>query len=182
MAITGAEKCPERTYAALAEKCPNAVILEGYGVTECSPIISVNREEKPVHGTIGKIMPALEYAIVDVDSGAPVQRGAAGMLLVHGPSVFGGYLGEGVESPFVEHAGKHWYRTGDLVSEDDDGVMTFRGRLKRFIKLGGEMISLPRDRKRAGESLCVGRRRRAGARGRGYAGRKPPGNRALHHA
>ena len=143
MAITGAEKCPERTYAALAGRCPSAVILEGYGVTECSPIISVNREEDSQHGTIGKVMPSLEHAVVDVDSGQPVERGAVGILLVRGPSVFSGYLGAGVESPFIEHGGKQWYRTGDLVSEDENGVLTFRGRLKRFIKLGGEMISLP---------------------------------------
>jgi long-chain-fatty-acid--[acyl-carrier-protein] ligase len=69
--------------------------------------------------------------------------GEVGMLLVRGPSVFGGYLGAEVASPFVDFEKKSWYRTGDLVSEDAHGVLTFRGRLKRFVKLGGEMISLP---------------------------------------
>lgn len=143
LAVTGAEKCPERTYAALAERCPHAVILEGYGISECSPVVSANREESPKHGTIGKALPSLEYAIIDVDRGERVRRGETGVLLVRGPSVFGGYLGGEVASPFVEFEGKQWYRTGDLVSEDAEGVLTFRGRLKRFVKLGGEMISLP---------------------------------------
>lgn len=143
LVVTGAEKCPERTYALLESRCPQAKVVEGYGVTECSPIVSVNRPDAPQRGTIGRVVPSLEYALVDVDNGEPVKPGATGMLLVRGPSVFSGYLGEEVESPFVEHEGRTWYQTGDLVSEDADGVLTFRGRLKRFVKLGGEMISLP---------------------------------------
>lgn len=143
LAVTGAEKCPERTYELLAQRCPNAVVLEGYGVTECSPIIAANREECPRPGTIGKVLPSYEYAIVDVESGRRVAPGETGLLLVRGPCVFPGYLGDEVASPFVELEGRRWYRTGDLVSADADGVLTFRGRLKRFIKLGGEMISLP---------------------------------------
>ena len=65
------------------------------------------------------------------------------MLLVRGPSIFPGYLAHTGESPFVTFEGKTWYRTGDLVRQDEDGVLSFEGRLKRFIKLGGEMISLP---------------------------------------
>jgi long-chain-fatty-acid--[acyl-carrier-protein] ligase len=65
------------------------------------------------------------------------------MLHVRGPSIFSGYLNYSGESPFVEWDGKIWYRTGDLVRQSDDGWLTFEGRLKRFVKLGGEMISLP---------------------------------------
>jgi long-chain-fatty-acid--[acyl-carrier-protein] ligase len=65
------------------------------------------------------------------------------MLIVRGPSVFAGYLNYDGPSPFVELDGQQWYRTGDLVSADAGGVLTFAGRLKRFTKLGGEMISLP---------------------------------------
>lgn len=141
--VTGAEKCPERVYEALGKAVPGAVILEGYGVTECSPIVAANLPGHVRHGTIGRVLPIFEYAIIDVDSGQRVRRGEAGMLLVRGPCVFDGYLGRDVASPFVEFEGKSWYRTGDLVVEDADGVLTFRGRLKRFVKLGGEMISLP---------------------------------------
>jgi long-chain-fatty-acid--[acyl-carrier-protein] ligase len=65
------------------------------------------------------------------------------MLMVRGPSIFQGYLHHEGASPFVEFEGKTWYRTGDLVREDADGILTFTGRLKRFVKLGGEMVSLP---------------------------------------
>ncbi len=89
------------------------------------------------------MLPSLEHAVVDVDAGRRVPDGGRGMLLVRGPSVFGGYLGDEAASPFVEFEGRQWYRTGDLVTEDADGTLTFAGRLKRFVKLGGEMVSLP---------------------------------------
>ena len=78
-----------------------------------------------------------------MDSGERVPIGQKGVLLVRGDSVFSGYHEHEGPSPFVECEGKQWYRTGDLVVEDEEGVLTFSGRLKRFIKLGGEMISLP---------------------------------------
>ncbi|MDP6107113.1 MAG: AMP-binding protein, partial [Candidatus Brocadiia bacterium] len=105
--------------------------------------VCANTDDDPRAGTIGRMLPSVEHVIVNVDAGQRVQPGESGMLLVRGPSVFGGYLDYEGESPFVEFEGKDWYRTGDLVSEDADGVFTFRGRLKRFTKLGGEMISLP---------------------------------------
>jgi long-chain-fatty-acid--[acyl-carrier-protein] ligase len=142
LAVTGAEKCPERTYAALAAACPQAVVLEGSGVTECSPIVAANREDDPRPGSIGQPLPSVECAVVDLETNARIPPSGTGMLLVRGPSVFAGYLGD-APSPFVEFEGKSWYRTGDLVQIDAGGVLTFRGRLKRFIKLGGEMISLP---------------------------------------
>jgi long-chain-fatty-acid--[acyl-carrier-protein] ligase len=143
LAVTGAEACPARIYQALADACPQASVLEGYGITECSPIVSANRPGREQRETIGELLPSVEGAIVDPESGERVKPGERGMLLVRGPSVFGGYLKYDGASPFVEHAGQSWYRTGDLVSQDAEGVLTFRGRLKRFIKLGGEMISLP---------------------------------------
>ncbi len=143
LAVTGAEKCSERVYEALTRACPNAVVLEGYGVTECSPIVSVNDDRAPKPFTIGRVMPSLEYAVVNVESERRAAPGEAGMLLVRGPSVFGGYLNYDGPSPFADFEGKSWYRTGDLIREDADGVLTFCGRLKRFVKIGGEMVSLP---------------------------------------
>jgi len=142
-AVTGAEKCPESVYQALTKACPGAAILEGYGITECSPIVSANRIEKPVHGSIGKPLDSVECVVMGLESHVPVAPGETGMLLVRGPSIFSGYLNYTGESPFVEWDGKQWYRTGDLVRQDADGWLTFEGRLKRFVKLGGEMISLP---------------------------------------
>ncbi|MEZ4651615.1 MAG: AMP-binding protein [Candidatus Eisenbacteria bacterium] len=142
LAVTGAEECPPRVYTMLAERAPHATILEGYGITECSPIVALNDETSPQPGTIGRTIPSLQRVIVDLDSDAPVEAGKAGMLLLRGPTIFAGYLGD-APSPFVPFEGVNWYRTGDLVCEGTDGVLTFRGRLKRFVKIGGEMISLP---------------------------------------
>ena len=140
--VSGAEKCPDQIYATLARRWPKTTVLEGYGITECSPVVSVNREDDPRTGTIGKPLLSVEWAIVDLDSGCRVGPGQPGMLLVRGPSVFSGYLNPDVESPFETFEGRSWYRTGDLVRQDR-GVLVFTGRLKRFVKLGGEMVSLP---------------------------------------
>ena len=143
MAVTGAEKCPEALYDLLGRRWPHLRVMEGYGITECSPVVSVNPFENPQRGTIGKPLASLEHALVDLETGLPAQAGQAGMLLVRGPSIFAGYLEYQGESPFVEFAGKTWYRTGDLVRETADGSLVFTGRLQRFVKLGGEMVSLP---------------------------------------
>jgi len=145
MAVTGAEKCSDHVYQSLRASCPEAVILEGYGVTECSPFISLNDESDPRVGTIGKVLDTMEYAVITLESDPPlrVEPGQRGMLIVRGANIFEGYLHYEGPSPFIEFEGKHWYRTGDLVTEDSGGVLTFAGRLKRFVKLGGEMISLP---------------------------------------
>lgn len=144
-AFVGAEKCQDHVYRAFAVQCPQAALCEGYGVTECSPVVSVNRPGSIVGGTIGHAMPSVTLALVQEEEGAirgRVAAGQTGMLLVRGPSIFKGYLGD-APSPFVEFEGHTWYRTGDLVSMDQGGRLTFQGRLKRFVKVGGEMISLP---------------------------------------
>ncbi len=143
LAVTGAEKCPEAVYEALRRACGSAQILEGYGITECSPIVSATRPERPQVGSIGKPLDSVEWAVVTLETNAAAGPGDPGMLLVRGPSIFSGYLNYTGESPFVEWDGKSWYRTGDLVRADQTGWLTFEGRLKRFVKLGGEMISLP---------------------------------------
>ena len=141
--ITGAEACPESVYGLCGRKAPAAAILEGYGITECSPVVAANRLEKIKHGTIGLPVKHVEARIVHHETHAAVADGEVGMLLVRGPSIFGGYHRYDGPSPFVEFEGQSWYRTGDLVATDEDGYLHFRGRLKRFLKAGGEMISLP---------------------------------------
>ena len=140
--VSGAEKCPEHIYATLARRWPRTKVLEGYGITECSPVVSVNREDAPRTGTIGRPLATVDWVIVDLDSGRRAEPGEPGMLLVKGPSIFSGYLNQDVESPFETFEGASWYRTGDLV-RTEEGVLVFTGRLKRFVKLGGEMVSLP---------------------------------------
>jgi acyl-CoA synthetase (AMP-forming)/AMP-acid ligase II/acyl carrier protein len=143
MIIVGAEKCPETLFARCKEASPSAVVLEGYGITECSPVVSVNPPEAPRPGTVGRALPGVETCVLDLETDTEVPQGEMGMLLVAGPTVFGGYIGPDAPSPFRDHAGKRWYVTGDLVQIDREGYITFSGRLKRFIKAGGEMISLP---------------------------------------
>ena len=143
LAVTGAEKCPEPVYEALRRACEGSVILEGYGITECSPIVSATRVERPLPGSIGKPLDSVEWAVVNLETNTAAAPGQTGMLLVRGPSIFSGYLNYSGESPFVAWNGRSWYRTGDLVRADETGYLTFEGRLKRFVKLGGEMISLP---------------------------------------
>ncbi|MHC4779118.1 MAG: AMP-binding protein [Planctomycetota bacterium] len=143
LAVTGAEKCPDHVFDMVEERCPGAKVLEGYGVTECSPVVSVTPQEAPRRGTVGRIVPSLEFALLDVQTGARVSPPGTGVLHLRGPSVFEGYLNHDGASPFAQLDGREWYRTGDIVTVDEDGILTFRGRLKRFIKLGGEMISLP---------------------------------------
>ncbi|CAK8718652.1 Carrier domain-containing protein [Candidatus Electronema halotolerans] len=138
---SGAEKCPDHVFAALKEKCPQTVLCEGYGVTECSPMIAINSLSNPRLGTVGKLLPSMQRILLDPETGEPVAPGRNGRLLVRGPNVFSGYIGE-AKSPFVEFDGELWYDTGDLMFEWE-GVLVFAGRLKRFVKIGGEMISLP---------------------------------------
>ena len=141
--ITGAERCPDATFAACRRLAPDATILEGYGITECSPVVAANRLNRVKAGSIGGPVRHVETIVVDPDTHEPVAAGATGMLLVRGRSIFKGYHRHDGPSPFVEAVGHTWYRTGDLVSADADGFFTFRGRLKRFLKAAGEMISLP---------------------------------------
>jgi len=143
LVVCGAEKCPDRLYNTIEKRWPSMNLLEGYGITECSPIVSANRREKSRRGTIGIALRSVEWVIRDIDSGTRSAKGTPGMLLVRGPSIFNGYLGHEGSSPFTDFEGKQWYVTGDLVKEDTDGMLVFTGRLKRFVKLGGEMISLP---------------------------------------
>jgi long-chain-fatty-acid--[acyl-carrier-protein] ligase len=143
LVVTGAEKCPEQLYETLERRWPHLSVVEGYGITECSPVVSCNRERAPRRGTIGYALPSVEFAVVDLETGERLEAGRAGMLLVRGPSIFNGYLHHDGETPFINFEGKSWYRTGDLVNEEPDGLLIFAGRLKRFVKLGGEMVSLP---------------------------------------
>lgn len=142
LAVCGAEKLTDAIVAKFQAACPGGTILEGYGITECGPVVAVNPPAHPKKGSLGQPLPGTEVLITDLETGGPVEVGTMGMLLVRSPSVFSGYLGA-EENPFVEIQGKSWYRTGDLCKLDAEGFLHFEGRLKRFIKVGGEMVSLP---------------------------------------
>ncbi len=141
--VSGAEKCPDALHETVRKSYPHCRIVEGYGVTECSPVVAVNDDRDPRPGTIGRVLPSFRYAVVHPETGARVRQGEMGRLLVRGPAVFSGYLHHAGRQPFMQLDGLDWYDTGDLVRESSDGLLTFCGRLKRFVKVGGEMISLP---------------------------------------
>ncbi len=147
--FVAAEKCPEELFKKCKERMPGARLLEGYGVTECAPVVTVNPPAAPRSGTVGKPLPNVEVCVVKMDDGNPDMLGeevpvnTRGILLVSGPNVFPGYIGKDEKSPFLERAGKRWYNTGDLAEIDPDGYIRLAGRLKRFLKVGGEMVSLP---------------------------------------
>ena len=132
--FAGAEKLQEATAQVWAQKF-GVRILEGYGATECSPCVSVNTPLAPRHGSAGKLLPGVEYKIEEIEG---VSEG--GRLFVRGPNVMKGYLNPDADAKFKALGG--WYDTGDIVSVDVDGFVTILGRLKRFAKVSGEMVSL----------------------------------------
>lgn len=137
--VAGAERLSEDVRKLYAEKF-GIRVLEGYGVTETSPVLSVNTPMASRAGTTGELFPGVEYRIEAV----PGIEGA-GILHVRGPNVMLGYLSDsqpGTIEPVRSKFGEGWYSTGDVAAVDDAGFVTIRGRAKRFAKVAGEMVSL----------------------------------------
>lgn len=138
--VTGAEKASPELFEKAKTLAPNAKMVEGYGITECSPILTLNRPNLPPKG-VGQPMADIELCTIHPETHELLAPMAEGEICVRGPNVFSGYLGN-PRSPFIEIRGKSWYRTGDLGYLDPEGNLILSGRLKRFTKIGGEMISL----------------------------------------
>jgi acyl-[acyl-carrier-protein]-phospholipid O-acyltransferase / long-chain-fatty-acid--[acyl-carrier-protein] ligase len=132
--FAAAEKLQEATALTWSQKY-GVRILEGYGATECSPCVSLNTPLESRYGSVGRLMPGMEYRLEKVEG---VDEG--GRLFVRGPNVMKGYLNADANEKFLALDG--WYDTGDVVSVDADGYLHIRGRLKRFAKVSGEMVSL----------------------------------------
>jgi len=144
--MVGAEKLPDRV-ALTFEDMFGIRPLEGYGCTECSPVVAVNgpeyrapgfRQVGARRGTIGQPLPGVTVRIVDPETGQPLPANQAGMMLVKGPNVMKGYLGRPEKTAEVLKDG--WYTTGDIASMEEDGFLTITDRLSRFSKIGGEMV------------------------------------------
>ncbi len=134
-----AEKATIADYKLVESLGNGAQLLEGYGSTETIGI-SMNRPNISLRG-VGPLLPNVELQIVHPETLEPLPCGSEGEICVSGSGIFSGYIGLAF-SPFIELFGKRWYRTGDLGYLDKDHYLFLSGRIKRFIKLGGEMISL----------------------------------------
>jgi acyl-[acyl-carrier-protein]-phospholipid O-acyltransferase/long-chain-fatty-acid--[acyl-carrier-protein] ligase len=144
--LVGAEKLQERVAIAF-EDLFGIRPLEGYGCTECSPVVAVNGRDYRApgflqiaarRGRIGHPLPGVSVKVVDIDTGNPLPPGTAGMLMVKGPNVMLGYLGKPHKTAEVLVNG--WYTTGDVAVMEEDGFLTITDRLSRFSKIGGEMV------------------------------------------
>jgi acyl-CoA synthetase (AMP-forming)/AMP-acid ligase II/acyl carrier protein len=141
LVVSGAEMTPTELFAYVEKLGKDKRLLEGYGITECSPIVTLDRPERP-HKGVGQPLPGIELCVIDPETHRELPLGEEGEICIHGPSVFNGYLGKDVPSPLIELKGKKWYHSGDRGNLDPDGTLLLSGRLKRFIKIGGEMVSL----------------------------------------
>jgi acyl-[acyl-carrier-protein]-phospholipid O-acyltransferase/long-chain-fatty-acid--[acyl-carrier-protein] ligase len=137
--IAGAEKLQAETRRIWSEQF-GIRILEGYGATEASPVVSVNTPLACKAGSVGRLVSGMEGRLEPVEG---ITQG--GRLVIRGPNVMRGYLYHGSDGeliPPVAAPGPGWYDTGDIVDIDDEGYLYIIGRAKRFAKIGGEMISL----------------------------------------
>ena len=135
LAVCGAERVRDETRQ-LVKKKYDIEILEGYGVTEAAPVIAANKYGKNRPGTVGQLLAGMECRIEPVEG---INDG--GRLHVRGPNVMQGYLR--AEKPgVIERLPEGWHDTGDIAALDDEGNIRIKGRIKRFAKIGGEMVSL----------------------------------------
>ncbi len=141
VAVAGADKTPDSLRAGFIEK-HQLELCEGYGTTETSPVVSTNLPDANKPGSIGKVLPSVRVKIVDINSGEVLPPGNQGKILVKGDLVMKGYFDDLEETSLRIKDG--WYETGDMGLLDEEGYLWHRGRLKRFVKIGGEMVSLVR--------------------------------------
>ncbi|GAB3599457.1 long-chain-fatty-acid--CoA ligase [Microbacterium tumbae] len=135
VAISGAMALPHELVIPF-EKATGGFLVEGYGLSECSPVLMANPvADNRVPGTVGLPLPGTECRVIDPETAQDVEPGSAGELVVRGPQVFSGYYGkpEATEESFVDG----WYRTGDIVTIDEAGFVRIVDRIKELIITGG---------------------------------------------
>ncbi len=140
MVVSGAEKTPLELFEKVHSLPQAPELIEGYGITECSPIVTINCPGVPPHG-VGRPIPGVELKVIHPETDEELPQGEDGEICIHGPNVFSGYLGI-PKDPFIELKGRRWYRSGDFGHLDAEGNLILSGRLKRFVKMGAEMVGL----------------------------------------
>lgn len=138
--FSGGEAASKELFQLVEKSYPWARLVEGYGVTECSPAVAIGHPDRSQIG-VGPLLPNVEACTIQPETQELLPRGETGEICIAGANVFDGYLNH-ISNPFIEMNGRKWFRTGDLGYLDENGNLILSGRLKRFIKLGGEMISL----------------------------------------
>lgn len=139
--LSGADKCPDALRKGFLEK-HGKVLLEAYGATETSPAITVNTFENNKPGSVGKPIENVQVRVENYETGEECKVGEIGKILVKGDNVMKGYFDDFEQTSLSIRHG--WYDTGDMGYLDEDGYLWHVGRLKRFLKIGGEMVSLIR--------------------------------------
>jgi acyl-[acyl-carrier-protein]-phospholipid O-acyltransferase/long-chain-fatty-acid--[acyl-carrier-protein] ligase len=139
LVVCGADKCPDALRQAFLER-HGITLYEGYGTTETSPVISVNMPGNNRPGSVGKVLPDVEVRLENYETGKDCKPGETGRIMVKGDLVMKGYFDDLEETSMRLRHG--WYDTGDMGFSDEDGFLWHSGRLKRFVKIGGEMVSL----------------------------------------
>jgi len=137
--VAGADKCPDALRDGYMKK-HGVTLLEGYGATETSPVISVNSQEFNRPGSTGKLIPNVQVRIENFETGEECTTRQVGKIMVKGDSVMKGYYDD--PQLTAEALVDGWYNTGDMGFFDEDGFLWHAGRFKRFAKIGGEMVSL----------------------------------------
>ena len=137
--VSGADKLPQQIREEYL-KTHKKEILEGYGATETSPVITLNTPWDVKIGSVGKPIPGVQVMVTSLETGEELPRGSEGKILVKGDLVMKGYLNDLEQTRMRLKEG--WYDTGDMGIYDEEGFVHHRGRLKRFVKIGGEMVSL----------------------------------------
>jgi acyl-[acyl-carrier-protein]-phospholipid O-acyltransferase/long-chain-fatty-acid--[acyl-carrier-protein] ligase len=139
--LSGADKCPDSLRKSFIEK-HNKVLLEAYGTTETSPAITVNTLEHNRPGSVGRPIEGVKVVVENYETGEPCGVGEIGKILVKGDNVMKGYFDDFEQTTLSIRHG--FYDTGDMGYMDAEGYVWHVGRLKRFLKIGGEMVSLIR--------------------------------------
>lgn len=143
LAVIGGDTLQDSLRETVKREYSHIVLHQGYGTTECSPVITISGKSSPeVSSCVGAPIEGMEVAILEENTHRRLPVGEVGLVVTRGTSLFSGYLHADPNQGFIQLDGERWYVTGDLGCLDSQGELFLRGRLSRFVKIGGEMVGL----------------------------------------